>query len=1422
MPPLRIRNALPLWPLALVAALGVAVALAGCSRSGGQPGGGAEASRPAVASRPAAPVPVATSVPARADAPLRFRHLTIDDGLSQNAVYATLQDRRGFFWFGTKDGLNRYDGYEFAVYRHDAAAPATLSSSQITALLEDREGLLWVGTHDGGLNRLDRATGAVVRYANSPQSRITAIAEDARGGLWLGTAGEGVARLDRADVGAPGAPFARLRHDPGDPGSLSHDDVNALLPDRRGALWIGTQAGLNRLGPGRDVTRFLPRAGDAGSLIDSTVSALAQTRDGTLWVGTPRGLSRLTAGGRFASAPFPEQRRGYGWASVAEIAEGPGGRLWLATHDGLARFDPPTGAYTFYRNGRSDPASVSGDFLTGVLWDRTGVLWASTAGYGLNRYDAKTARFETLRLPPDVVARNDGFSVRSILEDTAGRVWIGAGVLYRVDPATGAFVSFETTSARPADFGNARVWSMIQSRDGALWFGSVEGLYRLDPATERVRRYAVDPARPGGLPGKDVFGVFEDRAGRIWAVTRYHLSRLDDADSGRFTTFRHTPATEADAGEALFPSVHEDAAGRFWMATESGLLRLDPRTGRSRRFRADPDDPASLSNDRVRAVCPDPRAPERVLWIGTAGGGLDRLDVRTGTFTHVTERDGLPNTVVYGVLPDAAGHLWISTNRGLARYDPQTGGVRTYDVSDGLQSNEFNAGAFSRGPSGRLYFGGINGVTSFDPATLADNPVAPAVVLTGLRVGNRPVAVGDSTGLLARALWDTETLRLSPSENMVTFAFAALDASAPEKNRYAYRMEGFDARWIDAGTDRTATYTNLPPGRYTFRVRGSNNDGVWNERGAALAIAVAPPWWRTWWALLLYAGLAAAALRAVARERRRRLDLRHLARVEHAEAEALRALDRAKSAFFANVSHEFRTPLTLTLGPLDDALAGEYGPVPAALAEPLGLARRSASRVLDLIGQILDLSRLEAGRTPLHARQADLAAFAAAQAQAFAPLAAHCRITTDVALPEAPVVVWFDPDHVGTVLTNVLSNAFKFTPEGGHVRVTVAQDAREARVTVRDTGPGIAPEDLARVFDRFFQADEPSPAGRPQGSGIGLALAHDLAALHGGTLTAESAAGRGSAFTLALPRGHAHLTPAQLRLDPWDGTVTAPDPPAPAARTAGTAADDTSDDDVTTVLVADDNADIRAYLRRHLEAAGYRVDEAADGEEALARARARLPDLVVSDVMMPRLDGLGLCRALRGDPETDFVPVLLLTARATVEDRLDGLAEACDDYLTKPFDVRELVARVGNLIALRQRLRDRFAGDGAAGDGAAVPGAPPSLALPSSADGTFVAAVRAAIEAHLGDDAFDVAALAREVGQSRGSLLRRTTALLGSSPSDLIRTTRLDRARALLAARAGTVSEVAYAVGFKSVAHFSNAFLAHTGSRPSACAARTP
>jgi len=514
------------------------------------------------------------------------------------------------------------------------------------------------------------------------------------------------------------------------------------------------------------------------------------------------------------------------------------------------------------------------------------------------------------------------------------------------------------------------------------------------------------------------------------------------------------------------------------------------------------------------------------------------------------------------------------------------------------------------------------------------------------------------------------------------------------------------------------------------------------------------------------------------------------------------------------VSHEFRTPLTLTMGPLDDIRAGLHGPLSPEAAEQVDLARRNAGRVLDLINEILELARAESGRVTLQARRIDLGVFVSGIARTFLPLAERKAIAFDVQSPTEHVEVYADPDHLDRALSNLLSNAFKFTPDGGAVRVTVIADDVSARITVRDSGPGIPAAELNLVFDRFHRA---RTAGTQPGTGIGLALAKELVALHGGTIAVESEEGFGSSFTVTLKRGHAHLAPEQIVEDgasaawaPRGAPQQLPDSPASAATAPNEPVDGGAiDDDVTTVLVVDDNAEVRAYVRQHLTP-HYRVIEAVNGEQGLEMARRWLPDLVLSDVMMPVMDGYALCRALKSDPETDFLPVILLTARAEAEDRLAGLTEQADDYLTKPFDVRELLARIANIVTMRRRLRERFARTSApvTMHATAIAAAP--------ADRVFLDRVHAAIEANLGDEGFSVERLATEVAQSRGNLHRRLRDLIGESPSDLIRRIRLERASELLASGAGSVAEIAYAVGFKSVAHFSNAFNEQTGVRPSA------
>ncbi len=1348
--------------------------------------------------------------------PPRFETFTVADGLPSNNVRGLLQDRQGFLWAATGDGLSRFDGVTFTEYHHDPADPASLGDNVTRPLFEGRDGQIWVGTASG-LDRYDPATEtfAHVRHdSDDPESlgdgAVTALAEDAGGTLWVGTWGSGLHRYDAAT-----GTFAHVRHDPDDPESLFHDNVYALAVAPSGVLWVGTATGINRIdpaGPGAgtpsrvdiDVSPF----GGAGYV---TGYALCLDRSGDLWIGTyGRGLVRYdTDTGETRNYPAGPGGLGHSW--VLSITEDRAGTLWVGTDGGgLHRYDADRDAFERFAHDPADATSLADDRVLSLAEDREGVLWVGT-GRGLSRRLPLSRVVAQERHRPGDPRSLSADDVTAFVEDAGGALWVGTdgGGLNRRDSATGSFERVPLPGSLARERDAATILSLAATPDGSVWVSTYDGLFR------RRGSGAFEPfvvADSTGAPFDRVLSgpLAVGTPGRLWAGTQFGLYDVD-VESGRALRYRPAPLDPAsNVAQSVF-SLLSEPDGTLWLGGEpTTLYRFDPEATTFTNVRTAPGGRAPAG-----AVSALLRAWSGALWVGTASG-LERMGP-DGGWRRYGRADGLPNTSVHGLVEDPAGHVWAATNRGLSRLDPEAGTFQSWSARDGLQGDVSNEGAVYQSPrTGTVYVGGDHGYDAFDPLAIRAEPPPPPPVLTGLWLSGEPVRIGAEGSPLGRALPMTDALRLRYADRVVTFTFASLDFSAPASQQYAVRLDGFDDDWRAVGGQREATFTNLSPGTYTFRVRAAGRDGVWGGE-TALAVTVVPPWWRTWWAFLGYALVAGGALAALYRTRQDRLRLRHRVEIEHLEAEKLRDLDRAKSHFFANVSHEFRTPLTLTLGPLDDVLAGEYGPVPAEATGPLALARRSAGRVLGLIGQILDLSRLEAGSAPFRARRLDLAAFARSQAEAFGALAAHRRIALSVDVPDAPVEIWADPAHLGTVVSNVLSNALKFTPEGGRVAVTVGAIAGAASVSVRDTGPGIAAADLPHVFDRFYQVGGVRGPGQPLGTGIGLALAHDLARLHGGTLTAESetaeanGAPSGSTFTLALPLGRAHLGDHQVEDAPWDGAV-APTARAPDAPAVDERAADETDDDATTVLVADDHADIRAYLRRHLEAAGYRVAEAEDGQAALDRIRERLPDLVVSDVMMPRLDGLGLCRALRADPETDFVPVLLLTAKAAPEDRLDGLAELCDDYLTKPFDVRELVARVGNIIALRQRLRDRFGGDGVTGGPAAI------RDLPLSADAAFVAAVRAAIDGQLTDETFNVAALAEAVGQSRSTLLRRTSDLMDAAPSDLLRTARLDRAARLLAARAGTVSEVAYGVGFKSVAHFSNAFLAHTGSRPSAYA----
>ncbi len=818
--------------------------------------------------RPGVLLALSLIVPARgAAAPFpdeivnKFVHLTIKDGLSQGSALAVLQDRRGFLWIGTEDGLNRYDGYSFKVYK-PSSAPDSLSDKWVRALLEDSEGVLWAGTLTG-LNRYDRDRDNFVRFRHDPRvpeslshNVVTSLCEDRAKTLWVGTEGGGLDAFDRGS-----GKFTAFRHDPKDPASLSHDSVYGLAEDREGFLWVATDGGLNRFDPAtRHFTRFRHDPHDPASLSDDRVRAVFEDREGTLWAGTEGGglnaFDRKT--GRFTRYRNAfNDPRSLSDDLVYAIAQDREGRLLVGTNGGLNLFNPPTKNFTVLQNNPADAESLGYDYVASIYEDRTGILWIGTRGRGLEKYVAdrrKFLLFECRPGDPDSLSSN---TIRSIAEDDRGRLWIGTEDkgLDRLDRRTGKADHFHYDPRQPGGLASNNVYALLLDAEGALWAGTLGGgLNRFDPRSGSFSHFRHSEADPGSLSHDSVRCLALDRRGSLWAGTEGGgLDRLDPGRSA-FAHFRNDPADPGSLGHNSVRALRVDRAGTLWIGTfGGGLDRFDAGSGKFVHYRHDPANPHSLCNDYIMTLAEDGSGR---IWIGT-NGGLACLDPRTGEFTCTTEQSGLPNNSIYGVLVDEHDGVWFSSNRGLARMAPGIRAIKTYDVSDGLQSDEFNGGSAYRSKSGEMFFGGTSGLNSFFPGRLKDNPFPPPVVITDFQIFNKPVPIGrpvNGSVVLARAIENTDEVVVHLRDRSITLGFAALHFAAPEKNRYAYLMEGLETEWNDAAGRRFANYTNLPAGRYTFRVKASNNDGVWNEEGVALRIRVVPPFWRT----TLFLALAAA------------------------------------------------------------------------------------------------------------------------------------------------------------------------------------------------------------------------------------------------------------------------------------------------------------------------------------------------------------------------------------------------------------------------------------------------------------------------------------------------------------------------------------------------------------------------------------
>jgi signal transduction histidine kinase/ligand-binding sensor domain-containing protein len=1045
----------------------------------------------------------------------RMRHLTVEDGLSHDVVYAVVQDAVGFMWFGTQEGLDRYDGSRFEAFRHDPDDSASLASDDVSDLFVDSSGDLWIGTWGGGLDRFDPRTERFhhlqIGASGLKDDRIHDITEDRNGTIWVGTFAGGLSRIDRSE----GA-VVTFSHDPSDPQSLPSDRVWAVEEDRYGRLWVGTDAGLACWKPADgDFEVWQRGSGEPHDLPSNIVRALAVDRLGVLWVGTEAGLRALDPGADRLRRPGGERGELLAQIPVNTIVSDHTGDLWVGSYgSGLVHMDRSTGGVQQHVNRLVDPWSLAHNDVQGLFEDHSGILWIATRGGGVDRFDLKPVKFQVVALDPTHTGDVGHQRVQSVLRDSRDHLWVGTlSGLDRYRPDLRSWEHYPLGSGLAGE----SVQSLFEDSDGVLWATVWKrGLCRFLPAEERFACLQVDPSVPSALTSDRAGPIVEGPEGWLWVGTLHGVHVIDRSDGEVVARYAADPDRSATLTDSFVTALLSARSGAIWVGTEAGgLHRFDHQTGRFEVFQHRRRDATSLSSNRILSLW---EAPDGHVWVGTARG-LDRLDPATGRCERYGVDDGLSSNTIVSLIGDQSGRLWCGTNRGLCVV--RDGGVRCYTPSDGLQGWAFSPRACTIDSAGLLYFGGLSGLNVFDPNAVRDNPNVPRIAVRWLTVR------GPDGNNRRHHLSSDHDATLSWQENFFAVTYAALDYTDPQRNRYEYQLEGFDAAWVRAGARTEATYTGVPPGSYRFRVRGCNSDGVWNEAGASFELVITPPVWQRWWFRLLAAvlviGLVAGGVRwrvralEADRERLESLVSERTRALEERQGE-LEQLNETKNEFLGIAAHDLRSPLGMIVGWASvlrrRAEQGRLGQ--DRTVSDLDRIVQVADQMSRLVSELLDISAIESGTVWLERQLQPLAPVLEECVRRYQPLAVDKGIELAFEAAEEGVDVPMDRERVLEVVDNLVSNALKFTNPGGSVRIGCQRLDGVAEVHVADTGQGLSADDLSKAFTSFGRLSATPTAGEPS-TGLGLAIVKKIVEMHGGTVAVDSELEHGSTFRFTLP-----------------------------------------------------------------------------------------------------------------------------------------------------------------------------------------------------------------------------------------------------------------------------------------------------------------
>ncbi|MBB6003448.1 hybrid sensor histidine kinase/response regulator transcription factor [Arcicella rosea] len=1329
-----------------------------------------------------------------------FINLDSKNGMSSNTVNAILKDKYGFMWFGTEDGLNRFDGINFTVYRHTESEPTSVGRGTVMALQEDKDGNLWVGT-TVTLSLYNRNLNNFTNYDFSPYGWIRSLYAEQSGNIWVGTY-TGLYYFNPKTK-----KILTFKANSTDKNKLNSDVILSIFEDHKSNIWVGTSIGLHLFNKEKKTfKRFLHNVTDKTSISDSIIRTITEDEKGNLWLGTDGGGLNVmdVKNGTFKYfKSIKSEETTLSSNKIYKIVFDKLGKLWVGTEDGLNIFDPKSNKTTRIKYSSSSKFSEIGSFIghsvIEIYLDKYGIAWIGTLQSGVNKYDINLAFFNHEQFNPVDTHGLSAGSVTALAEHPSGDIYVGTdgGGLNIFNRKTGLLKQLSINGFR----GKANT---LERSGNSLWLGTyLHGLFQIDLTNNAVIRTIHFPKTKTDLSDIGINCIKTDSQGNIWIGSNGNGIYKIDQKTAKISHFSQLFPQKDDRNLAIngyINAIEEDKQGNLWFgANGSGLASFNPRRNELIIFN---HGNSNLPLDRIMSICCDKVGR---IWLGVFGGGLCLYEPNTKRFIQFGEKHLLANDMIYMILEDKSGKLWVSTNKGISVFDPNKKIFKNYTHHNGIQQSSFNIGAGLKTSTGEMYFGGLDGFNFFTPEYLNQNKKIPNLVITDLKIANKSINPSENSEI-TEPIYIAKKIELSYKQNF-TLDFIALNYTSPKESQYSYMLEGLDKEWNKVGSATSVGYTNLDPGKYTFRLKANSEDGAWHTPEKTIEIIVNPPFWRTFYAYFFYFFIIVFTFWSLRRRgiqklrnefalEQERLQVKHLIEKERTEAERKMELEQLKIKFLTNLSHELKTPLTLVINPIESLLSQEKS---NDKLNTLNLINRNARRLLNLVNQLLDFRKIEDNELKLNPTEDDLIAVGKEIFESFKYISERKKINLHFESSISEFYTVFDKEKVERILFNLLSNAIKFTNENGDVYFHIETEADNGiKLIIGDSGIGLPKDMLEKIFDRFYQINNHTNILN-QGSGIGLSITQEFVKLHGGNIKVESEEGMGSVFTVYLPlitkQFNSNNTVVNVLSEPLEEVSTVTD----------MVVVEPTQIDKPVILIVDDSEDLRTYLKDNLKEK-YKIIEAADGKQGWQKALTFHPKVIVSDVNMPNMDGIALTQKIKKDSRTKHIPVILLTVLSEEIDQLKGLQTGASDYLTKPFSFQLLNVRIENLLNLNSALKDTYSKQINLGTA--------EIEMETE-DEKFLVKIIRHIEENISEADLSIEELSKEMNMSRGTLYSKILNLTGEKPVEFVRSIKLKKAAMLLEKSDMKISQIGYEVGFSNPNYFARAFRAKYNVSPS-------